>query len=197
MGKMILLVGGARSGKSNFAEKLAEGLSSDVTYLATAEAGDEEMKQRIADHQVRRPATWQTREITQEIASALKEEPIISDVVLMDCITLMVTNILLSLVDDLDHPDGNLVHAEIKSQVEALVKTIKSSGSTWIVVSNEVGSSVVPAYPVGRIYRDAMGWVNQTLARSADEAYYLVAGNALTLNELSVSVEEVVERNKE
>ena len=88
-----------------------------------------------------------------------------------------------------------MVHAQIKMEVEALIKTIKASGSTWIVVSNEVGSSVVPAYPVGRIYRDAMGWVNQALSRVADDAYYLVAGNALPLNKLSVSVVQVVEKH--
>ena len=170
---LTFILGGARSGKSRHAQTLAEAASGSVLFVATAEAGDEEMAARIAAHRASRPAHWQTLEEPRHLAGAIAAWQPEPDLVLVDCLTLWVSNLLLSLPEPLE-----LTNAEalIRSETEALLTCIHQSQATWIVVSNEVGLGLVPPYPLGRVYRDLLGYVNQRLAAMADEVLFMVAG---------------------
>ncbi|MBN1365209.1 MAG: bifunctional adenosylcobinamide kinase/adenosylcobinamide-phosphate guanylyltransferase [Syntrophaceae bacterium] len=168
---MTLILGGARSGKSSFAEKIARETEKPVLFIATAAASDEEMAERISNHQASRPATWKTVELPRSIGSNLTAP--IADVVIIDCITLLVSNILISLPQDsLAETVINKVHTEIDELIAARVRF----GGQWLLISNEVGLGVVPAYPLGRVYSDALGWANQALAHAAKRVIFMVAG---------------------
>jgi adenosylcobinamide kinase/adenosylcobinamide-phosphate guanylyltransferase len=173
MGQITLLLGGARSGKSSYAQRLAEESGKSVTYLATAQALDDEMSTRIQKHQSERPAHWQTLEIPLELASHVGE--IKSDVVILDCMTLLATNLLMQfekneLVDEA--PFTEAVYREVAD----LLAAIRVSKKDWLIISNEIGLGLVPPYQMGRVYRDLLGWANQRLAREADKVIFLVAG---------------------
>ncbi len=172
MPKLILLLGGARSGKSSTAERMAAESGGEVLYVATAQALDDEMRERIAVHQQSRPQGWQTLEASIRVAEHLRGI-MLPTVILIDCITLLAANALLALPEDCAQAEANQA---ILAEIEALLAVQQSSDSTWIVVSNEVGMGVVPPYQLGRLYRDALGAANQRLARAADEVYLLVAG---------------------
>jgi adenosylcobinamide kinase / adenosylcobinamide-phosphate guanylyltransferase len=173
VGKLILILGGARSGKSTLAQQMAYQIGgSNVLFVATAEAGDDEMRERILDHQRQRPLEWQTLEIPLDIADCL-EKILLPDVVLVDCITLLVSNLLLSLPIDCTQAEAKRV---VQDEMNKLLELIKHSDRTWILVSNEVGMGVVPASRLGRLYRDALGVANQQLAKRADEVRLMVAG---------------------
>ncbi|AFZ67800.1 bifunctional adenosylcobinamide kinase/adenosylcobinamide-phosphate guanylyltransferase [Deinococcus peraridilitoris] len=170
MGRLIFVTGGARSGKSAFAERRALQLAPvKRTYIATAQAFDDEMRERIARHQGERAAGWQTLEEPLNAARALHEAP--TPVVLLDCLSLLVSNLLL-----LDLPAEDIL-----ARVQDLIEAGREREGTLIVVSNEVGSGIVPEYPLGRRYRDVLGWANQRMAAAAQEAYLVVAGLPLTL----------------
>jgi len=175
MGKhLTLILGGARSGKSSYAEAQAATLAANVLYVATAEAWDEEMAARIAAHRSQRPSTWHTLEAPKEtgaaIAAALTPE---IDCVVVDCITLLANNVLLHLPETSDEAAAT---AALLAEIEALLAAFAQSNATWFVVSNEVGLGIVPAYPLGRLYRDALGRANQRLAAAADRVVFMVAG---------------------
>ena len=177
MGRLILILGGARSGKSALAETLARRLGREaVLYVATAEAGDAEMAERIVRHRAQRPATWRTLEQPLNVAPAILEQASAAAVVLLDCMTLLASNVVLAAGDD-----GKAAEAQLQQEVDALVAAIAHLDATFIIVSNEVGMGLVPPYPLGRVYRDALGRANQRLARAADHVYFLVAGLPLTL----------------
>ena len=168
MGTLTLILGGARSGKSTFALRLAERRGGLVTFIATARADDDEMKTRIADHRRERPPDWETHEIPVGIAANLQKTPLQTDVVVLDCITLLVSNLLLR-----DEPSAP---AAVEAEIAALLAFAKNSPADWVVVSNEVGLGLVPEYPLGRIYRDLLGRANQQLAAQADKVFWMVAG---------------------
>jgi adenosylcobinamide kinase/adenosylcobinamide-phosphate guanylyltransferase len=171
--QITLLLGGARSGKSSYAQTLAESSGKSVTYLATAQALDDEMSARIKKHQAERPAHWQTLEIPLNIASHIGQ--IKSNVVILDCMTLLATNLLMQFVkDDLvdEPPFAEAIHKE----VEDLLAAIRAGNQNWIIISNEIGLGLVPPYQMGRVYRDLLGWANQRLAREADKVIFIVAG---------------------
>jgi adenosylcobinamide kinase/adenosylcobinamide-phosphate guanylyltransferase len=175
MGRLIFILGGARSGKSTYAQRLAERSGKSVAYIATAQAGDDEMSARITKHRADRPAEWTTLEIQQDIAAYLKGHPAQAGLYLLDCVTLLVTNILFQ------HTAGEVTDEQkatvaIKEEVGELLAYIRAQKADWIVVSNEVGLGLVPPYPLGRIYRDLLGMANQRLAAAADEVYMLMAG---------------------
>jgi adenosylcobinamide kinase / adenosylcobinamide-phosphate guanylyltransferase len=173
MPKLIFLLGGARSGKSTTAERIARELGGEsVLYLATAEAYDDEMRERIAAHRRARPSGWQTLEAPLYVAERLRGVDLPA-VVLLDCITLLASNALLTLPDDCSQDEANQV---ILDEITALIALQQASAATWIVVSNEVGMGVVPPYRLGRLYRDALGTANQRLAQAASEVLLLVAG---------------------
>lgn len=176
MGKLILILGGARSGKSSYAEELAAELGGKVAYLATAQALDGEMERRIQKHQDERPEEWDTFEIPLDIAGVYKEHMGQYDVVLLDCLTLLTTNVLMAHTSDIDHPDDVLITEKGVLEVEALLELIQRDDASWIVVSNEVGLGLVPAYPSGRVYRDLLGLINKLFAMQADEVLFMIAG---------------------
>ena len=184
--RLILLLGGARSGKSSLAEKMARRLAPDgrVLYVATAQAGDEEMRDRIAKHRASRPDGWRTLEEPLRLGERLAAEAGDASVVLLDCATLWVTNLLLAACGESeDVPPA--AEAEVLAELDSLLDAYRRRDATLLVVSNEVGLGLVPPYPLGRAYRDVLGRVNQRLAAAADEVYLLVAGLPVDLKALS------------
>ena len=173
MSKITLILGGARSGKSSYALKLAEESRKSVTFIATAQAFDDEMSARIQTHKSERPAHWETLEVPQGIASHTKQ--IQSKVVILDCITLLVSNLMMQFVKD-DLVDDAPFMQSVQDEMEELLSAIHKSEKHWIIVSNEIGLGLVPPYQMGRVYRDGLGWANQRLAREADEVLFMVAG---------------------
>ena len=175
MGKLIFILGGARSGKSTYAQRLAERSGKSVAFIATAQAGDDEMSVRIIKHRADRPAEWMTLEIQQNIAANLKGHPAQAGLYLLDCVTLLAANILFQYTEE-EVTDEQKAADAIKAEVEELLAYIRAQKADWIIVSNEVGLGLVPPYPLGRIYRDLLGMANQRLAAAADEVYMLMAG---------------------
>ncbi len=212
MGRLTLILGGARSGKSTFAERLASQNEARVAYIATAQAMDDEMTQRIEAHRSQRPASWLTLEIPDGVGQALRSNPPEVDVIVLDCRTLLVSNLLLGVKarpgeqgesrsfgkdrsDDENLSDSeSSVSAEysfdderaaliaVEQELDELLEAIRNSPAEWIVVSNEVGMGLVPPYPLGRVYRDLLGWANQRLAGTADLVYFMIAGIPMRLN---------------
>ena len=174
MGKQLTLVlGGARAGKSTYAQRLAE-RGDRVLFVATAEARDADMSARILAHQASRPAGWGTLEEPLDLVSAMT--PVVSgyDTVLLDCLTLWVSNLMLD--------DSGV---DLPAQAERLLELYRQREASWIVVSNEVGLGVVPATKLGRDYADELGRVNQIVAAEADEVWFVAAGLPLNLTALS------------
>lgn len=164
---ITVLLGGARSGKSAFAVDLARRESSPVVFLATAEAGDEEMAERILEHRSSRPPEWQTVEEPLDVKSALDRLPAETCVVL-DCLTLWVANLL-------------AVGRDAEAEARLVATTAADRTGHTIAVTNEVGSGIVPADPGTRRFRDLLGTVNATWVAAADRALLMVAGRAISL----------------
>jgi len=191
--RLILILGGARSGKSAFAERLAAGSERSVAFIATATAGDDEMRSRIARHRASRPKGWYTLEESLDLGSAVRRAGELADVLLLDCVTLWLGNVLLqeSVQHEKDdevefHTAGRLFNERALKECEALLAVVKSLSpdKTLIVVTNEVGLGIVPAYPLGRLYRDTLGYINQRLAQAADRVYLMMAGMAIDIKRL-------------
>ncbi len=163
--KLILILGGARSGKSTYAEELAAELGDKVVYLATGRDIDGEMLKRIEEHRRVRSSNWKTVEVNSDLAATICEYGDEADVILVDCLTLYVSNLLESQPEEM-----------VLKGVKNLVESIQDIDSTVIFVSNEVGMGIVPPYPLGRVYRDLLGKANQFIAKASDEVYLLVAG---------------------
>lgn len=187
MGYLYFLLGGARSGKSYYAEELAKNLSDKVAYIATAEIIDEEMKKRIDVHKSRRPSSWKTFEFENgtplikdygKILKCVSDEKY--DVVLIDCVTILLFRLIHQYRLDELEIIGNNLEKKIENEAELFFKEFldqaKNSKLKFIVVSNEVGMGVVPPYPLGRVFRDLMGTVNKQIAAVSDEAYFFIAG---------------------
>jgi adenosylcobinamide kinase/adenosylcobinamide-phosphate guanylyltransferase len=175
VGRLILVLGGARAGKSAYAEQWARAAGGRVLFVATAEAGDDDMRARIARHRAGRPGDWRTLEAPRQTAEHLRHELATApyDIVLLDCITFLAANVLLALPETADQTAAD---AAILAEIEALLALQRQSPATWLVVSNEVGLGVVPPTRLGGLFRDALGRANQALARQADEVLLLVAG---------------------
>ena len=172
-----MIIGGARSGKSSFAAKLAPKLGRPVLFVATAEAGDEEMKHRIEKHQRERPADWCTLEVTTHIGSQIEKKIGGAQVVIVDCITLLVSNIFNQYSDQSgEQIDARLIEEKLIAEVDELVECMNKVDSSFIIVTNDVGLGLVPANRIGRLYRDLLGRANQMLAQRADKVYLMVAG---------------------
>lgn len=168
---LIVLLGGARSGKSRLALNFAARWDGPVTFIATAEARDEEMAERIARHRAERPAGWTTVEEPVALETALAGVP--DDAcVIVDCLALWLSNLL----------EQGLEPEECERAATAAATAAAARTATTIVVSNEVGLGIVPATPLGRHYRDLLGRVNQRWVAAADAAAFVVAGRALRLD---------------
>ena len=173
---LTLVLGGARSGKSVHAEALiaahldADTITRRATYIATAEAGDREMEQRIAAHRERRGNQWRTVETLLALGDAIVDNTTQNEPVLVDCLTLWLSNVM---------------HAEldITAETKALRDALDRAQGPVVCVSNEVGLGIHPETDLGRRYRDVLGWVNQAWAATADPALLLVAGRALPLTD--------------
>ena len=175
--ELIFILGGARSGKSAYADRLAR-QGGRVLFVATAEARDEDMKRRITAHRDRRPSAWDTLEEPVDLVAALR--PVLDryDTFLLDCLTLWVSNLLLSKQDNAN------AGSEILDSARQLVDLVEETEATWILVSNEVGLGIVPSSVLGRVYRDTLGQVNQAVASRANRVYLMTAGLTLELKSL-------------
>ena len=177
-GELVLVLGGARSGKSTMAERLARD-GERVLFIATAEALDEAMRRRIAAHRRHRPERWDTLEEPIHLSRAVRPLADRYDTFVLDCLTLWVSNLLLQ--DD----EASDAEGAVLDTVGRLLDLINATGGRWILVSNEVGQGIVPASPLGREYRDVLGRVNQLVASRSDRAYLMVAGLALELKSVA------------
>lgn len=173
---VTLVLGGARSGKTRYAQRLGDGLKS-VVFIATAQAGDEEMRGKIARHQEERPQHWCTVEEPLDLAAAITRHARGVDLVIVDCLTLYASNLLIAM-EQLTPEQGR---SATEQQVDHLCRALRVAACPIVLVSNEVGSGIVPAYPLGRRYRELLGGINQRIAELADEVVLLVAGLPLTL----------------
>jgi adenosylcobinamide kinase/adenosylcobinamide-phosphate guanylyltransferase len=171
--KLVLILGGVRSGKSSYAQQLAGEAGKRILFLATAEAGDDEMKRRIARHKASRPASWRTVEDPLDISLSLHSEAANSDVVIVDCITVWLSNLLIR--------NEKLSEQEMLKNVDGLIDAYEKNDAIYIIVSGEVGMGIVPEHPLGRIFRDYLGLANQRLAGVADRVVLMVAGIAMDL----------------
>lgn len=180
MAEIIVITGGARSGKSSLAEAKAKELGREIVYIATAIAFDEGMKDRISKHKASRPNTWTTIEMYKNFSELEKNQDFIeADLILLDCMTLMVSNILLDSGIDFDKcsmDEIELIEKNIFNEVIGLLEIVAKLGKKLIIVTNEVGMGLVPSYRLGNIFRDIAGRVNQYLAKQANEVYFTVSG---------------------
>ncbi len=178
----LLITGGARSGKSRFATEWAARTGEKVLFVATATAGDDEMRRRIEKHQRERPLAWRTLEAPVEVGKRTAAEIGDAEVVIIDCLTLLVNNLL---GESTDPASGKIDEAAAETavyrEIEALGDCIRGSRTDFIIVSNEVGLGIVPANEISRIYRDLLGKANQAIAEIVDEVYLLVAGQPLRI----------------
>lgn len=165
---VTLVLGGARSGKSSYAEQLAESQDRDCVYLATATAGDDEMAERIARHQERRGGRWRTVEAPLDLSGALVAGASPDAVVLVDCLTLWLSNILLEEIN-------------VENECGKLVATLPDLNGPVIFVSNEVGLGIVPDNALARRFRDEAGRLNQAVAAAAQSVVFVAAGLPLVL----------------
>lgn len=186
MGQLILVVGGARSGKSRFAQDLARQVGGDdVLYVATAESHDDEMSRRIELHRQSRPPKWRTIERPLGVGKAVAAIDRQPRVVLLDCLTLLISNVLLQCGTDAD-----LAEQRMRAEIDALIAATRENEATAIIVSGEVGMGLVPENPLGRLFRDLLGWANQLLAEQSTATYLMVAGLPVNTTAIASSVQE-------
>jgi len=166
--KSQLVLGGARSGKSAFAQRQAESLPGELIYVATAEALDAEMQDRIGRHRAERGPRWQTVEAPLDLAGAIETKSRLGNVLLVDCLTLWASNLMLA--------ESDLAHA-----INDLTSALANAPGKIVLVSNEIGLGIVPDNALGRRFRDVAGEVNQAVARSVDSAVFVAAGLPMVL----------------
>jgi len=198
--KIILVTGGTRSGKSSFAQELATHLSEKVVYIATAEKSDPEMSERILYHQASRPTIWSTIEASSGLPEILTKYTD-TNVILIDCLTVYLSNLLLKITGFLDETENPVFSKEIEKQVESefekIYDTLKNHPANIILVTNEVGAGLVPPYHLGRLYRDLVGRMNQRIAKFANQVYHVVCGQAIELKTIAVSSEQAAQNLKQ
>ena len=180
-GKCVLVLGGARSGKSSLAQEMARGLGQKVLFVATGAALDVEMASRIEEHKRARPKEWRTLEAVTDVGERISAKVGDAEVVLIDCVTLLVSNVLFAsgpahAADEDEQIDEDSARVAVSHEIEGIVNCIENTEATFIVVSNEVGLGLVPIHQTGRVYRDLLGMANQVLAKRADSVYLMVAG---------------------
>lgn len=179
--KSILITGGARSGKSRRAQELASKAGGQVLFVATAEAGDDEMKRRIKAHRKARPKDWITIEVTTDIGREITKSIGQAKTVVIDCITLLINNIMLKYDEK---ADAAIVEKAVTAEIKELLDCIKHTQAGFIIVTNEVGLGIIPGDRVSRLYRDLLGKANHMLAEKVDEVYLMVAGLPVTVKKV-------------
>jgi adenosylcobinamide kinase/adenosylcobinamide-phosphate guanylyltransferase len=191
MARIVLIIGGVRSGKSRFAQDLAHKLSADnVLFVATAEAGDDEMIRRIQIHQAARPGTWTTLEAAQNIGARMQQTQQSAKpchTIVIDCLTLLVSNVLQSCGDK---SVPSIAEQRVGEEIKSLLSTCELLNGTVIIVSGEVGLGVVPESALGRQFRDLLGRANQAVAARSNATYLMVAGLPIELKSLAVSIDQ-------
>jgi adenosylcobinamide kinase/adenosylcobinamide-phosphate guanylyltransferase len=187
--RLVLILGGARSGKSTFAERLALNSGRRVAFIATATASDEDMRNRISRHQAARPVDWMTIEEPLHLSDAVRKASEVADVLLLDCMTVWLSNWLFA--QDTGEPmDASTISSHhydaVLHVIDDLLRVVTTlgPGKTLLVVTNEVGLGIVPAYTLGRVYRDLLGLVNQRIAAVASPVYLMVAGLGVDIKRL-------------
>jgi len=179
-GRLVLIIGGARSGKSRLAEEMALASGGRTVYLATATIHDQEMAHRVDIHKKRRPAHWITLEEPWDLSGALEKISPETETVIVDCLTLWLTNLLLPCYNqEATESELENVEQEIMAALGRFCLEAKEKPFATILVANEVGCGIVPESPLGRIFRDLAGRANQLVAKEADEVYFAVAGYLL------------------
>ncbi len=179
--EIILILGGARSGKSTLAEKLARTRAGDsVLYMATAQALDDEMRKRIAMHRAARPPAWQTLEAPRNLPEAIAQLETTPRLILLDCLTVWVTNELLANERELGK--------RLLCQLDLLTDWVRLHDLDLVIVSNEVGLGIVPDNKLSRDFRDMLGKVNAYVAQRADKVYWMAAGLPIELKSLAVKI---------
>ncbi|MDU4861268.1 MAG: bifunctional adenosylcobinamide kinase/adenosylcobinamide-phosphate guanylyltransferase [Terrisporobacter othiniensis] len=179
MSNIILVTGGARSGKSSFAESLCIKQNNKTAYIATSVAFDDEMKNRVKKHQESRPKNWKTYEIYKDIYSIVEELNKNHDTVIMDCVTLMVNNLMFTHgieVDEATSEELNELENYIREQITKLLEAVKKTNLYFVIVTNEIGMGIVPENKLSRIYGDFVGRANQLIASYSNEVYFVVSG---------------------
>ena len=181
-GHTTLILGGARSGKSSWAEQLAGQSEPKVLFVATATAGDDEMAERIASHQARRPALWRTVEEPERMRHVIELHALPGETVVVDCLTMWVSAVMLNAIapegdaDSVAQATWSAIEASLVDELKSLCTLARERDLSLILVSNEVGMGIVPATPLGRHFRDILGRVNQAVAETADAVILMVAG---------------------
>ena len=184
---LTLILGGARSGKSDLAERLATASGSSVVVIATMDPRDDEMRARVDQHRARRHDSWRTVEEQHDVVAVLDTHAASGDFVIVDCITLWVSNLLIARLGDAGAASVEATAAAIEhaaDEAHTLAGRAAAFDGDVVIVSNDVGSGVVPAYPLGRAFRDALGAANRAVAEQAGCVYWVVAGLALELKSL-------------
>lgn len=166
MSKIIFILGGARSGKSSHAVRIAKDSGKRVAFIATCEPGDDDLKKRVARHKRERPRSWKTFEEAENVAGVVSRIGKKFDVILIDCLTLFTSNHFLK----------GMGEKAIKGEMSRLVSAIRKSNGKVILISNEVGLGIHPETKLGRDFRDIAGRVNQMVAKEADEVIFMVSG---------------------
>lgn len=189
-GKLVLILGGVRSGKSRFAQELATALAQQhVLFVATAQASDGEMARRIQHHRESRSTSWSTLEQPLSVGQSLMAIESLPPVILLDCLTLLVNNVLLQV--DYDEPQAiNRAETRLRAEIDGLLCVRQQRTTCLIIVSGEVGMGIVPENPLARHFRDLLGWANQAIAEQADASYLMVAGQAINTTTLASSVQQ-------
>lgn len=179
MSKIILVTGGARSGKSSYAESLCINQNNNTAYIATSIPFDTEMQDRVKKHKESRPQHWTTYEIYKDIFKIIKEVSQNNKTVILDCVTLLVNNLMFTHeinIDESTQEEVNQIEEYIKNQVKLLLEEIKKTDLYFVIVTNEIGMGIVPANRLSRIYGDIVGRINQQIAKDSDEVYLVVSG---------------------
>ena len=187
--QIILCSGGARSGKSEFAERLALATAGRKAYVATGQAFDEEMIDRIKKHQERRGEIWKNFEVPLHLAKEWQNISQSADVILIDCLTMFTTNHMMAHGSIQGQQDANQLEAAVLTELESLLASIKScEDKTVIFVTNEIGLGIVPDNKLARYFRDIAGRVNRTVATAADKLYVTISGVTIELKSQEVHI---------
>jgi adenosylcobinamide kinase/adenosylcobinamide-phosphate guanylyltransferase len=184
---LTLVLGGARSGKSAFAQRLAAASEGPVLFVATGVAVDGEMAARIAAHRAARPADWRCVEAPVHLGDAIRRHAADVKVVLVDCLSFLVSNYLVGSDVSPEPLDETTAWKRIDAELREMRESARTLQAQLIVVSNEVGMSVVPEYPLGRLYRDLLGRANQEVAREATMVFLMVAGIPVDIKALGMA----------